>query len=292
MQSREIADENAVAAPEEGGTPGAPGGLQVPSDLRLNVQLPIFEGPLDLLLHLVREHKLDILDIPISFITDRYVEMLEKMQELNLDVAGEYLLMAATLAHIKSRMLLPRPEPEAEDEEEEGDPRNDLVRRLLAYQKYREAANMLSRQDLLGRDVFARTSTPGPLPLDPGELGLREVSVFKLIEGLDSVLKRVRPEVAHEVMREEVSVADRISSLVERLREERNLSFLALFDDATTQTRIIATFLALLEMAKLGLARIQQAVEGEENAGEIFIAAAEGLLDRDDVTPTSVDEYR
>ena len=128
------------------------------------VALPTFEGPLDLLLHLIREHKVDVLDIPISLIAEKYNASLELMRELNLDVAGEFLVMAATLAHIKSRMLLPRSEPAAGDldPEAEGDPRLELVRRLLTYQKYREAARELAEHPLLGRDVFSRQHVAAP----------------------------------------------------------------------------------------------------------------------------------
>ena len=121
------------------------------------VQLPNFEGPLDLLLHLIQQHELDILDIPIAFITEKYVDYILLMQELNIDIASEYLVMAATLTHIKSRLLLPVPPDEAEEgDEEELDPRAELVRRLLEYQKYKLAAGELSSRSIFGRDVFAR----------------------------------------------------------------------------------------------------------------------------------------
>ena len=262
--------------------PVGPDGKPVPEHLGpglLQVQLPVFEGPLDLLLHLVREHRLDILDIPISFVIEKYLEMLDRMRELNLDIAGEYLLMAATLAHIKSRMLLPRPEPE-EDEGEEGeggDPREDLVKRLLEYQKYREAADTLGGQDILGRDVFARDGAPEPVPLPDGDIGLKEVSVFKLIEALDEVFKRAKVEVTHDVLMERVSISDRISELVARLRKTRSVTFLSLFEGDRVRAQIIVTFLALLELARLGLARIRQ----EEIGADILVAGTDRLDETD-----------
>ena len=133
------------------------------------IQLPNFEGPLDLLLHLIREHKLDIFDIPLALITEKYLAHLELMRKLNLDVAGEFILMAATLAHLKSRMLLPRVESQAVEEEEPGaDPREELVRRLLEYQKYKEAAGALGEQPILDRDVFPRRAPPPESPVQRG----------------------------------------------------------------------------------------------------------------------------
>lgn len=267
--------------PESPRPDGARGGA------RLEVQLPIFEGPLDLLLHLVREHRLDILDIPIAFVTDRYLEMLDRMQALNLDIAGEYLLMAATLAHIKSRMLLPTPEPEDdEDAEEAGDPREALVRRLLEYQKYREAADTLGGQDILGRDVFARDASQGPVPREPGDVGLREVSVFKLIEALDQVFRRAKVEVTHDVLLERVSISERLSELVGLLRHTRSVTFGALFEAARTRGDIVVTFLALLELARLGLARIRQ-----EDAGSEILVAGTDRLDETDLGDVQ-DDFR
>jgi segregation and condensation protein A len=233
------------------------------------IALPSFEGPLDLLLHLIREHKVDIFDIPIALITEKYLETLKTMRELDLDIAGEFLLMAATLTHIKSRLLLPNPEPLAEDAEEQGDPREELVRRLLTYQKYRAAAEELGRQDLLGRVVFTRQAVPPPVPLAEGEMGLVEVSVFKLIEALDRALKNAKVKIPHEVFLDRVSIGDAIARLVECLKAEPRLSFFAILEGAATRQRIVVTFLALLEMCKLGLTRILQ----EESTGDIVVLA-------------------
>ena len=252
------------------------------------VSLPRFEGPLDLLLHLIREHKLDIFDIPIALITEKYLETLKTMREINLDIAGEFLVMASTLAHIKSRLLLPRQEVQAEGEvEEQGDPRAELVRRLLEYQKYKEAAETLLRQDILDRDVFPRRVVEAAIPLEEGEMGLKEISVFKLIEALDRVLKAASPDVQHEVVRDRVSLSDAIHKIAERLRAEGQVGFFALFEGQRARQQIVITFLALLEMAKLRLVRIFQE-EGEE----IVIRARGDALAN--VEPTEVDdsEYR
>lgn len=236
---------------------------------RFTVLLPRFEGPLDLLLHLIQKHEIDIFDIPIAFIAEKYLEHLAVMRELDLDLAGEFLLMAATLAHIKSRMLLPRPEPEVEGEPEV-DPREELVRRLLEYQKYKQAGEDLARQDLLDREVFARRAAPPKVVPAEGDLGLAEVSVFKLVEALDRTLKAARMVIPHEVMVERISVADRIQELLDELREKSELSFFQMFTGAHEKGRLVATFLALLEMARLKLITVRQ----DEPEGDIIIAAS------------------
>lgn len=223
------------------------------------LKLPAFEGPLDLLLHLIREHKLDIFDIPIAFILDEYLGYLARMRSLNLDVASEFLVMAATLAHIKSRLLLPRePSQQDEGEEENEDPRADLVRRLLEYQKYKAAAEDLGRQDLLGRTVFTRSVRMEPVPLAEGDLGLRELSVLKLIEAFDKVLKRLTPEQQHEVRLERISIGDSIDRISRWLLEKESIEFWQLFEGEVERHRVVATFLGLLEMVRLGLVRVLQ----------------------------------
>jgi len=246
--------------------------------------LPNFEGPLDLLLHLIREHKLDIFDIPIALITEKYLAHITRMKEINLDIAGEFLVMASTLAHIKSRLLLPRQQVQGDAEaEEQGDPRAELVRRLLEYQKYKEAAETLARQDILDRDVFARKVQHEVVPLDEGEMGLKEISVFKLIEALDRVLKNASPEVQHEVVRERVSLSDAIHRIADRLRTEGRVGFFALFEGQRQRHQIVITFLALLEMAKLRLVRVSQ----EENEEIVIRPRGDALKD---VESKEVDE--
>jgi segregation and condensation protein A len=229
------------------------------------VALPTFEGPLDLLLHLIREHQLDIFDIPVALITEKYNASLELMQDLNLDVAGEFLVMAATLAHIKSRMLLPRTEPAPGelDAEAEGDPRVELVRRLLNYQKYREAARELAEHPLLGRDVFARRHVAHPE--EPrGPAPLVELSVFRLIEALDRVLKSINPEPGHEVVREQVSLTAAMEQILNGLRLQPEVTFLSLFAGQRTRNAVVVTFLALLEMVRLRRVRVRQPEDGAD----------------------------
>jgi len=243
------------------------------------VALPQFEGPLDLLLALIQEHRLDVFDVPIAFLTARYLEYLERAQELDLDLAGEYLVMAATLAHIKSRLLLPREEgSDAEGTEPGPDPREELVRRLLEYQKYKTAARDLAALPQLGRDVFARRARE-ELPLSQEEvrfLKSPEVSVYRLIESLAEVLRRRKMEIPHEVFVERLSIGDRISAIADRLRGEERIAFTSLFADLLEgdRHRVVPTFLALLEMARLKLVRIHQA----DQHGEIHLSRTEALL--------------
>jgi segregation and condensation protein A len=251
------------------------------------VALPTFEGPLDLLLHLIREHKLDILDIPVSLIAEKYNASLELMRDLNLDVAGEFLVMAATLAHIKSRMLLPRSEPLPGelDAETEGDPRMELVRRLLNYQKYREAARELADQPLLGRDVFARRHMV-EMDQERAPAPLMELSVFRLIEALDRVLKSLAPETRHEVVREQVSLTAAMEQILGGLRLQPEVTFLSLFSGKRTRSAVVVTFLALLEMVRLRRVRVRQSEDG----ADILVAAQAEALNAP--VPEVNDEYR
>ena len=256
-------------------------------DPNFRIQLPNFEGPLDLLLHLIRKHELDILDLPISFITDKYVEYLGLMETLNLDVASEYLVMAATLAHIKSKMLLPRPPEDQDDvEADELDPRAELIRRLLEYQKYKNVAADLSERAIAGRDVFSR-GTPPPTAEGPAELA--EVSVFKLLDALQRIANRVNATISLEVDAERMSIQERISALVDLLRERRRCRFDELFEDVSTSYDLVVTFLALLEMAKMRLASIYQTDHEEPIYLEYTLldATGEPVVPADVQQPTS-----
>lgn len=223
------------------------------------IKLDVFEGPLDLLLHLIRENEVDVHDIPIAAIAEQYVEYLTVMRELNLDVAGEYLLMAATLAWIKSRLLLPP--AEGEEEDEGGDPRLALVARLLEYQRYREVAEALGQRPLLGRDVFeARAAGPDPRPESEREL---DVDLFKLVQAFRDVLRRARPEPApHAVETERVTVLECMRDVMQRLGERAVVTFEELFEGqggaAPSRSRLVATFLALLELARLSALKLYQ----------------------------------
>lgn len=230
-------------------------------DPLVRVQLDVFEGPLDLLLHLIQKHELDIFDIPISFITERYLAYVSMMQKLNLDLAAEYLLMAATLTHIKSRMLLPTPPPEENlpadaDGREVEDPRAELVRRLLEYQKFRAAGEELAARGVAGRDVFPRGME---VTADAaGEAPLATFPAVAMIEAFQKLLARRKLTIAHEVTPERVSIADRIQALVERLKDRRSMRFDELFEGDGTVSELVVTFLALLEMTRLRMTRLYQ----------------------------------
>lgn len=240
------------------------------------IALPNFEGPLDLLLHLIREHKLDILDIPMALITEKYLAHLELMREINLDIAGEFLVMASTLLHLKSRMLLPREDlPAGQDStelaQETLDPRSELVRRLLQYQKYRAAADELGARPILDRDTFPRRVRAEEVPLDDDEVGFQEISIYKLIEALDEVLKRLEPKKQHEVTREHLSLSVAMYRIADRVRAEgkgQAINFFDLFEGARVRSDVVITFLALLEMCKLKLLRVYQ----ELGSDDIFIS--------------------
>lgn len=226
-----------------------------------NIKLDIFEGPLDLLLHLIKKNEVDIYDIPVAVITEQYLEYIDMMKEMNLDFAGEFLVMAATLVHIKSKMLLPVDEEAVPEEEDGQDPREELVRRLLEYQRYREAARELSEKTLLGRDVFARG---GDIPLEELEegVGFVNVSVFDLMEALKSVLARAPKERTIELTSERFRIADKINHIMELLGRETSSTFAALFPDGATRGEIVVTFLAVLELAKLLMIKIHQTDDG------------------------------
>jgi segregation and condensation protein A len=213
-----------------------------------------FEGPLDLLLHLIQKNELDIFNIPIALITEQYLEYLQLMKVLNLDTAGEYLLMASTLLHIKSRMLLPK-SSEGEEEEEE-DPRAELVRRLLEYQKYKQAAGELEGRPLLDRDVFIRLTPTGSQ--EPEEERI-EVNLFELLEAFQEVLKRVKPKAIHEVILEHLSVEDKIQEILALLeKENRSMAFHRLFSEEASRRVVVVTLLAILELVKMKRIRIFQ----------------------------------
>ena len=235
-----------------------------------NVQLEIFEGPLDLLLHLIKKSEVSITDIPIAAITEQYLATLELMQTLNLDVAGEFLVMAATLIHIKSRMLLPAGETEADDEDEGADPRDQLVRRLLEYQRFKEAAEQLEQREILTRDVFVRSAAPAEAPTPAG---FREVSVLELLSAIRRVIERLPKDNVHEVTLDKITVRQKMTFLLDTLSRQPQVMFEALFSDVKTRMEVVVTFLAMLELVKVRAIRIVQ----EELSGPILIEAAVGM---------------
>jgi segregation and condensation protein A len=226
------------------------------------VKLSIFEGPLDLLLHLIRQNEVDVTDIPIQRIAEQYLETIELMEELNLDVAAEYLVMASTLALIKSRMLLPN---ESDEDEETVDPRTELVQRLLEYQRFKEAAETLSRRRLLGRDVWSVVG-PGPEKRPENEREI-EVGLFELVAAFKDVLDSAQGEVLrHEVETEQVTVRDRMLVVMDLLEANETVEFSRIFvmqgegEGPPSRPVLVATFLAVLELARLSALRIYQSI--------------------------------
>ncbi len=244
-----------------------------------SVKLPTFEGPLDLLLHLIEEHELDVMDIPIAFVASKYVEYITLMEDLNIDIASEYLVMAATLTHIKSKMLLPVVPTDQEDEAEaELDPRAELVRRLLEYQKYKHAAEQLAGNPVLGRDVFLRGV---PAPSVEGAAPLAGLSLFKLLDAFQGVLSRAKNVVDHQIDFERFSITDRINELSEMLKSRGKVRFEQLFEEHRGRADLIVTFLAILEMTRLRLTRVEQ----DGPLAPIFIELAVNE-DGESVSPT------
>src|SRR6202166_846669 len=222
------------------------------------VKLDRFEGPLDLLLHLIKKHEVSIHDIPIALITAQYLETIAFMQELDLDVAGEYLVMAATLIHIKSKMLLPRPETAAGVEGEEEDPRDALVRRLLEHQKFKAAPGLLhEREQVRSAQWQLPDERIAAIAGDDYEPEL-EVDLFSLLAAFQAVVQRakLRPRVL--LPPEQMPVEVRIEQLLARLSETEACGFEDLFDDVEDKGGLIVTFLALLEMIRLQLVRVFQ----------------------------------
>jgi segregation and condensation protein A len=233
------------------------------------VKLDVFEGPLDLLLHLIKEHELNIYDIPISTVTKQYFEYLDIMNALNLDIAGEFLVMASTLTYIKSRMLLPSPAAGGEEEEAE-DPREELMRRLLEYKKYKEAAETLREREDKQILTFGRNF---PSEWDANDADyLEEISVFRLLNSFREILEKAdNAEQFYEIRLEEISITEKMTFLLDLLEKKPRLCFEDLFENATSRMELIGTFLAILELMKQQLIRVYQ----EKEFGKIWVQAAE-----------------
>ena len=230
----------------------------------VNIKLERFEGPLDLLLHLIKRDEIDIHDIPIAHITSQYLEYIELMRQLDLDVAGEFLVMAATLMRIKAKMLLPV--PKTDEEEEEGDPRDELVQRLIEYRLYKEASETLKESEGLRRSIFERGMVPteddaGPLPLAPATL-------FDLIDALNRVMARKQDtRVVYEVRTELFDIEDKMSLIYRTVCEGGRLHFSSIMQQARARMEIVVSFMALLELVKLG----QVVVVQDANFADILI---------------------
>jgi segregation and condensation protein A len=219
------------------------------------VRLEIFEGPLDLLLHLIHKNEVDIFDIPIAVITDQYLEYLEMMKALNINIAGDFLVMASTLVHIKSRMLLPGLDREGE---EEADPRLEITRPLLEYMAFREAAEEISHREMLQRDVFTRRISPElRAELVNGSPSL-DVNLFQLIDAFKRVLDQRSPGLQLSFKLDEWSVEEKTEYILEILREKGSITFTQLLGQMSALSELVVTFLALLEVVHLGLVRVYQ----------------------------------
>jgi segregation and condensation protein A len=214
----------------------------------------IFEGPMDLLVHLIKKHEMDIYDIPIALITEQYLKYLEWMKAINIDIAGDFILMASTLTKIKSRMLLPVHEEETDDE----DPRLEIVKPLEEYLQMKSAANELIARNLLGEDTFVRNPNLGNYPIDQNS-EIIKVGLFELIDAFQTILEKISEHRGVDIITADtVSVRDRIVQIVEIFETRESVTFNELFPINVAKSDIVVTFLAILEMVRLSLINIVQ----------------------------------
>ncbi len=242
------------------------------AELPYQVRIENFEGPLDLLLHLIKKNEINIYDIPIAMIAQQYLEYIEAMKELNLTVAGEFLVMAATLLQIKSKMLLPVDET-TEEEEDGPDPREELVRRLLEYKKFKDAARQLDTQERMWREIYTRTPPPQEEIEDDDAL-LDNVGLFDLVDALQGILNRNPGKKLLEIIPDNLTVRDRMNAILEALEGQESVPFESLFESSCHRLVVIVTFLALLELIRLRTARVFQ----PENFGPILVSRAFSLV--------------
>jgi len=249
------------------------------SRMSYQIKLEIFEGPMDLLLHLIKKHELDIYSIPIALITQQYLEYIELMKILDMEIAGDFLVMAATLTHIKSKMLLPPPDnPEGDDDGV--DPRAELIRRLLEYKSYKEAAVSLEDKEETWSQVYTRPIDTAPgVPSDDEPL-LFDFHLFDLLAALKDVMARV-PDASFEVTADSVSITEKISQILMRLEAVDSVLFVDLFEGSSTRPQVIATFLAVLELIKT---RVVKAVQIEQFGAIRIMKAVTETHDRDTAT--------
>src|SRR5919108_64646 len=227
------------------------------------VKLEIFEGPLDLLLFLIKRDEIDIYDISIERITRQYLEYLQAFKELKIDIAGEFVVMAANLIYLKSRSLLPLDQQPPEEDAEEDDPRWDLIRQLIEYKKFKEAAAELQARGMEQEKIFARSGTG--LTMEAAPLSLGEVGIFQLINAFQQVIKRLEAcEDLGEMFAERFTVSDKIEWILQRVVDGKSVRFSELFAQAASRVEIVVTFLALLELIRLKQVRATQASAFEE----------------------------
>lgn len=242
------------------------------TELPYQVRIENFEGPLDLLLHLIKKNEINIYDIPVAMIAQQYLEYLEAMEELNLNVAGDFLVMAATLLQIKSRMLLPADEA-ADDDEDGPDPREELVRRLLEYKAFKEAARQLDDKEKVWREIFWREQALSVEEVDE-DLPLENVSLFDLVDALKEVLERNPNSRLIEIVPDNLTVRERMNLILETLEGKDSVSFAALFEGSNQRMVVVVTFLALLELMRLRVVRVFQA----ETFGPILVSRMFSLV--------------
>lgn len=231
-----------------------------------NINLPQFEGSLDLLLHLISTNKMDIYDIPISLITKQYLEYIDIMKELDLNIASDFIVMASRLIYIKSCLLLPPDEDHEGSQKQDDDPRMPLVEQLLAYQAYKEASARFKEMEEMRQKVFSRHVIDDNYDLYDGGLSLSEVNTFDLMDALKNLLKNMTSEPA-DIAKEAFTIKEAIESITEKIEAESAISFLDLFIGQDTRIMIIVTFLALLEILKMGIAKAFQ----DSEFGDIWI---------------------
>jgi segregation and condensation protein A len=243
------------------------------TELPYQVRIENFEGPLDLLLHLIKKNEINIYDSPIAMIARQYLSYIEAMKDLNLTVAGEFLVMAATLLQIKSKMLLPV-EEHTEDEEDGPDPREELVRRLLEYKTFKEAARQLDTQERMWREIYSRPCVSVETGSDSDDAMLDNIGLFDLVDALQTILDRNPGKKLLEIIPDNLTVRDRMTAILEALEGQESIGFEALFEASCYRLTIIVTFLALLELIRLRTVRVYQA----ENFGPILVSRTFSLV--------------
>jgi segregation and condensation protein A len=235
------------------------------------VNLEVFEGPLDLLLYLIKKDEVDIYDIPIGRITTQYMEYLDLMKVLNLEIAGDFIVMAATLMVIKSRLLLPDEDRGPVEEDDEDDPRWDLVRQLVEYKKFKDAAGFLGQLEEIQENVFSREGEHVELGAQP-DVGMQDVSIFDLISALNQALDRAPKEELNEIFAEQFTVSEKVDYLLEATKNGKPLTLGRLFRGMRSRHEIVCTFLAVLELIKLNRLSARQ----DNHFDEIVIEQVEG----------------
>jgi segregation and condensation protein A len=256
--------------PPGGSRPNAPA-FFFSLEQEYKVRLDVFEGPLDLLLYLIKRDEVDIYDISIERITKEYLSFLEAFQTLNIELAGEFIVMAATLLYIKSRMLLPKDQQLPDEDADEDDPRWELIRQLVEYKKFKEAADRLREREALQEALFPRMPATPELPAAEN-LSLAEVGIFDLIHAFQQVLKRLenKTEDLREIFEENFTVGDKIESIMRRTEHGTQVRFAELFSDAASRAEIVVTFLAMLELIRMK----QLVARQDEGFGEIWVERA------------------